>query len=191
MLSVGVTITELVLSQHCRNLGASASFDDRLKQAKQSIVTQSGGIPRYLLKPLQRLFLTEEKISFFIFTNPVDTYFNLTHDLCYLREKFQLYYCHDFLMNIAMMHGTPDSGDDYFRQKISLLWHCIEIPNMGDLWLRMFIELLEHRRLAANACYQLLPKLAKYCRREELLKYVKKIQNLIDFRTPHIIKVSQ
>uniref|UniRef100_A0A914YZH0 BEACH domain-containing protein n=1 Tax=Panagrolaimus superbus TaxID=310955 RepID=A0A914YZH0_9BILA len=189
MQSIGITIIELVLSQHCRDLSPTASFEERFQRAQNILLTQSGEIPRYLLKPLQNLFSQDTIISLPIFTNPIDTYFNLSHNMIFIFEKLQQYHFNDSLMKISIKHGTLDCGDEYFRNKIYLLKDCIDIPNMGNLWLQFFVELIDYRRLAATACYHLLPKLAKYYKKEHLLKYVKNIQSLIDYRTPNIIKL--
>lgn len=51
-MSVGITIVELSLPEHCRDLSAEASFEDRLRRAQSLLLTQLFRIPRHFRKAL-------------------------------------------------------------------------------------------------------------------------------------------
>ena len=192
LLSVGVTILELALPDYCRTLSSSSTFEDRLSRAKDLVITKYGSLPCFLRSPLKHLLSPkdpESVISASTFINDAHSFFFLPDIYSDIHQHLTKYFNYDHLMMIAMKNFSTDSEDYCYKEKRNTLYLCIEIPYLKKLWLNLFIDLLSNKRVAALACYDLLPRLGRFYSREELLEIIEPVKEIFDVSTPNVMKI--
>ncbi|KAE9550361.1 hypothetical protein FO519_006421 [Halicephalobus sp. NKZ332] len=192
LLSIGITILELALPGYCRDLSPSGTFEDRLSRSRDLVITKFGSLPCFLRSPLKQLLVPENPesvISVSTFINDVDNFFFLPETYSEIHQHLTKYFNFDHLMMIAMKNFSTDSEDYYYKEKRNTLCLCIEIPFLKKLWLNLFMDLLSNKRIAALACYDLLPKLGRFYSREELLEVIEPVKEIFEIGTPNIMKI--
>lgn len=84
---------------------------------------------------------------------------------------------------------TEETARQFYLEQVEILWNCVEFVDFNPLWRDLFVDMLQHLKMAVLVCDRLFARVSELLSAEEKAALVAPLRRLFEYNIPDLAKV--